>query len=365
MAVPLGKTKHYQLAQELCRDIRKMPPGTPLPTIEELKVRFGASQVTIDKAILRLKREGLIRRPDGRKRLVVSEISDKALKRIAIIRPDYPSIVFEEIARAVVKAGRKKDWAFDLVHYRDLEKFDLDHAMEEVDSAVLMVNPQPLSKFLLRELRHPRKPVVVAQDLLADEPEIPAVCSDDRRITELLTQHLISLGHRRIVFIAPVLTSGPMQTALEGWRSSLIAAGVTDFENLLINTQVPPFEYSLRWIYRYLTDWLDHSPPEFTAVVGATTEATIAAMRALREHGRRIPENVSVTGSTGFYEYGPYLDPPLTSVEGNPDAYGQAVIDLLSEKRPSRETAHGATRKILIQPTLQPGMSTAPPARAS
>lgn len=358
MAVPLGKTKHYQLAQQLCRDIRKMQPGSPLPTIEELKARFGASQVTIDKAILRLKREGLIRRPDGRKRLVVADVADQATKRVAIIRPDYPSIVFEEIARGVVLSGRKKDWAFDLIHYRDLEKFDLAHAMEDADAAVLMMNPQPLPKCMLKELRHPRKPVVIAQDLLWDEPDISAVCTDDQRVIELLVEHLMSLGHRRIGIVVSSLNSGPMQAAVNGWRNALEKAGITDCENLLVNAKVPPFEYSLKWIYQHLSQWMEASPPTFTAMIGTATDSTLATMRVMREHGRVIPDDVSVVGSSGFSDFASYLNPPLTSVLYDMKTYGEALIELLSEKRAPGEGA----RKIKIQPTLQMGSSTAPPA---
>lgn len=356
MPVQLTKTKHYRLAEELWQEIKEMPPGTPVPTVEELKQRFGASQVTIDKAILQLKHKGLIRRPDGRKRMVVADLRDRPAQRVAIIRPDFPSLIFEEIARAVVAAGRQKDWAFDLIHYREIESFDLAGAMDSADAAVLMINPKPLSKQLLVELRHPRKPVVVTQDLLNDEPEIPAVCTDDQRVTELLAQHLIAQGHRQIALVVPCLTSGPMLAAAEGWRASLRAAGVADIEPLLINTQVPPFEHSLRWIYKYMTRWFEESPRNCTAFIGATTESTMAVMRMLREHGLRIPDDISVVGSCGFYEFGGFLDPPVTSVEYDLNRYGREIVELLSaEKRPD-----AANLKVKIQPILQIGRSSRP-----
>ncbi len=361
MAIPLGKTKHYQLAQQLCHDIRKMPPGTPLPTIEELKTRFGASQVTIDKAILRLKRDGLIHRPDGRKRLVVANVAEQALKRVALIRPDYPSIVFEEIARAVVTSGRKLDWAFDVVYYRDQKNLDLAQAIDEADAAVLLIDPRPLPARLLKELRHPRKPVVVAS-IMPDEPEISTVSTDDRRVIELLTQHLLDLGHRRIAIITSTLDDYSMSSAVQGWRDTMARAGIMDCEELLINAQVPRFEYALRWIYHYFSNWLDNSPPPFTAIVGTATDSMLAAMRALREHGRKIPAHVSVVGSTGFTNFAAYLDPPITSVTYDMNAYGEAVIGLLGGNS-SQKSASGVIRQVQIQPNLLLGQSTASPVK--
>ena len=139
----LQATRHFQLAQALRQQIRQLPPGSSIPTLNELMLEHGASQTTIDRALACLRREGLISRPAGKQRLVVNAVSDPAARRVAVIRPDYPSKTFDEVARAIVGQGRREDVKFDLVYYRSLQTLDLAHAAEDNDAAVLVTTSEP------------------------------------------------------------------------------------------------------------------------------------------------------------------------------------------------------------------------------
>src|SRR5260370_27742495 len=98
MPKTLARTKHFQLTQMLRKLIREMQPGDPLPTVAELRREFNVSQATVDSAVDRLRREGLVLRPAGRLRVVVAAAGDPAVHRIAPIRPDYPSPPFAQLA---------------------------------------------------------------------------------------------------------------------------------------------------------------------------------------------------------------------------------------------------------------------------
>ena len=49
-----------------------MLPGDVLPTLAELMKEFDASQATISQALARLRSQGMVSKPSGRKRLIVS-----------------------------------------------------------------------------------------------------------------------------------------------------------------------------------------------------------------------------------------------------------------------------------------------------
>jgi len=177
-----------------------MSPGQTLPTLAELRQEFQVAELTVTRALAQLRREGLIYRPDGRQRPVVAAISDRALARVAMIRPDYPSMDYEAIARAVVRAGRERDWVFDQVSYRSLEGLELTRAIGNNDAAALLPTSEPFPNHLLTALAAPRRPVVVLQ-----EPppglDAPVVRNDDVLIGRSLVEHVAALGHSRILMV--------------------------------------------------------------------------------------------------------------------------------------------------------------------
>ncbi len=357
MSVPLASTKHYRLAQAMRQELRRMAPGQQIQTLQSLKARFGASQATVDRAITRLRREGLIYRPAGEKRLVVAEVCDPAAKRVTLIRPDWPSQVTDEILRAVVIAGRAHDWAFEYAHYRSHQGLDLARAIGENDAAVLVTTNEPLPPHLLAALRRPRRPVVLVQDQYPGL-SLPTVLTDDRRVAEIVVEHLGALGHRRILLVLPTQTTAPMREMAAGWRAAMQRLGQDNLDELLLDAAVPPFEYSLTWTYEYLKRWMQRGGVPFTAALGGTGEVIMALSRVLRESKLRVPEDVSLAGSAVIIEWAPFLNPPLTGCSVDMAGYGRAVVQMLEDRfgNPS-----APAREIRIEPTLHVRETTAPP----
>jgi LacI family transcriptional regulator, repressor for deo operon, udp, cdd, tsx, nupC, and nupG len=72
-----------------------------------------------------------------------------------------------------------------------------------------------------------------------------------------------------------------------------------------------------------------------TAVVCASDRMALGVIRAARERGLEVPDDVSVVG---FDDAGPnaYYDPPLTSVQQPFEAMAHAVVQLLTAQAPTR-----------------------------
>ena len=331
MPKTLPATKHFRLAQRLRGQIRGMQPGEPLPTVAELRKQHGVSQATVERALDRLRREGLITRPAGQLRVVVAQQSDPAAHRIAIIRPDYPSPTFEELARVIVAAGKRKDWAFELVSYRSLDGLNIRRSVGDNDGAVLLPHSEPFPDHLLTALRRPQRPLVIIQD---PPPglRVSSVRIDDEQVGRLAVQHLAGLGHRRILLFLsePMAPSGEARAA--GWRRQMTELGEMNLDELVVNSQLKPFDNSLLESYRYFSSWLDRPHPPFTAVFCAAWTGAVAVLRALREHDIAVPAQVSVIAHGGEGYIGPFLFPALTTVETDIVSYGQTVVDLLDRQ---------------------------------
>jgi len=175
----------------------------------------------------------------------------------------------------------------------------------------------------------------------------PSVVIDQRRGGQLAAEHLLRLGHDKIALIR-----GP-----RSWTGSMLRhAGFT--EALSRHGIAPALSGTGDWTpasgYQVATALL-HKRTPFTALVAANDEMALGAIRALHEHGLRVPEDVSVIGfddtpSSAFFE------PPLTTVRQDFTALGVDAAEYLIEQidHPERPA-----KQRVLEPQLVVRRSTA------
>ncbi|MBN1965018.1 MAG: LacI family DNA-binding transcriptional regulator [Anaerolineae bacterium] len=121
----------------------------------------------------------------------------------------------------------------------------------------------------------------------------------------LATEYLITLGHRYIAAIPPIADLHNGYWRHTAWKSVLL-------EHQLTPGPACAGDYSIRSGYEAAHQIVDTGEP-FTAVVVGTDNMALGAMRAFRERGLCIPEEVSVVGFDNT-EFSMYLEPQLTTV---------------------------------------------------
>ena len=105
---------------------------------------------------------------------------------------------------------------------------------------------------------------------------------------------------------------------------------------------------------------LDLAEPP-TAIVYANDLMAIAGLGVAHNRGLRVPKDLSVTGFDGT-ELAKHVHPPLTTVVGNPFAWGQAAARSLLAVTDSRTL--GAPADVSLDPArLEVRRSTARPPR--
>jgi LacI family transcriptional regulator len=150
-------------------------------------------------------------------------------------------------------------------------------------------------------------PIVLVDHTLPPSFQADSVGSDERLGARLVAQHLLSLGHRRIVHIA-----GPSVTAWGRNRRRYFEAEVAQqsADADVVSHEVPPGgpEQGLEMARKIL------SGSDFPTAIYAATD-TLAKMvyRAANEKGLKIPRDLSVIGFAD-HEFASELMPPLTTV---------------------------------------------------
>ncbi|MER7397288.1 LacI family DNA-binding transcriptional regulator [Streptomyces sp. NPDC000151] len=116
------------------------------------------------------------------------------------------------------------------------------------------------------------------------------VAFDNRGGARSLTEHLVALGHRRIGCVAGPEGLTTTRHRLEGHRAALAAHDIADAPGRTVHGA-----YDRASGYAAAHELLRRDE-DLTAVVAANDTVALGVCAALREHGLRVPEDVSVAG---------------------------------------------------------------------
>ncbi|WP_276957912.1 LacI family DNA-binding transcriptional regulator [Allomeiothermus silvanus] len=171
-----------------------------------------------------------------------------------------------------------------------------------VDGVVALGCDIPLT--FLRTLHRSGLPLV-----LVDQPgwgPVPAVTVDNEAGAHVATRHLLLRGRRRVAFIAESLSDSNFALRKKGYERALREAGLPRNRALIAEGE-PENEGGYLAAKRLLTRCLPDG------LVAANDAAALSAMRALREAGLHIPEDIAVVGFDDL-ELARYVYPPLSTV---------------------------------------------------
>lgn len=322
----LAKTKHYQISQLLGERVRFLAPGDPMPTVAELMSEYQASQATITQALERLRKHGVIERPVGRKRLMVANDAERTIYRIVFIRPSWPSPDFDGLVYAIQEAALARQWGIDIFCYGSIEHLNLARALESNDAAIFVSGAHALPEHVVKAMRSSEKPIIHLR-ARPPHPGARAVSLDDYTVGKLAAQHLLTLGHRRIVALMSEPPTWHSSRRLAGWRDAMTRARVVSVNTLLADCSVIPGSDAMAGSYEKFTRWLrEPERPKFSALFCLDWTGALAAMRTLREANVSIPDQVSLVTFGGEEKWTAFLNPPLTTVEINPAEFATKAI---------------------------------------
>jgi LacI family transcriptional regulator len=173
------------------------------------------------------------------------------------------------------------------------------------DGAILVLAQGQSAR--LQSLRRRRVPFVVVDHQGELGPHVPSVGATNWAGARSATEHLLSLGHRRIAFIGGSPTLGCAQERASGYRAALEAAG---FE--VDPALVRPGTFLHEAGYEQTLALLDLRDPP-TAIFSGNDTMAFGCYTALRERGVNVPRDMSVVGFDDVL-VAPLVVPPLTTV---------------------------------------------------
>ena len=335
-----------------------------MSTIADVAARAGVSMMTVSRVI---NRSGYAS-PNTRARVeeaiaelgyvpnaVARHLRSKRTKTIALVVSDITNPFFTTIARGVEDVASPRGYAVMFANTDENEREEIEYlqmlAQRQIDGVLLV--PAGNSAEPFRLLSSQKIPVVVI-DRRVPIRKLDEVRCDSEDGAYRLVRHLLDLGHRKIAAITGTRHISTSTDRVAGYERAMREAGLPP-------GPVMYDSYRLDGGYRRAKQLVegDERP---TAILATNNFLAFGALRALREAGLHVPDDISlVTFDDLPVEW--HDDPFLTCLAQPAYELGRRAAQLLLEQL---ETGAKSKRQVIVLPgELIVRRSSGPPAAVS
>jgi len=255
------------------------------------------------------------------------------------------------IERALTKVGRTV--FLSNANEDPARQDEFVETMREYNADGLVVCPvqgsEPASLARLRKLGMPC--VLISRNLPGSGLDYAG--NDHRRGMFLATEHLISLGHRRVALVGGTQRTATGVERREGYLQALGAYGIAEEATLMLPGP-PTRNFGFDAIRKLLAL---KKPP--TGAVCFNDVIAFGVMLGLRQQGLEPGRDFAVVGYDDLQEAALWT-PALTTVAVQSTQIGEAAAQLLLDRL---ENVDAPRREVVLQPSLVVRESSGPPKR--
>ncbi len=343
--------KYIAVKNRIRESIQKGLIRDKLPGERVLADKLSVSYMTVRKAIAELVEDGILLKKGTRGTFISDKLNQsKATGNIGFfldgeikegISSPYYSLVFKALEKEVSKHG------FNLLLFSDFADLNPLKSPKKVDA--LVVCSFPRIEHNVQEIK--RYLPIVLLDNIASDKSIPSVTIDNFNSCSNSGEYLISLGHRRIGFISGLLDSDICKDRLLGYKNALSKHGIKIDEALVFKG-----DYSYESGELAGKHFVAQNPPP-TAILCANDSMAIGAMKVIREHGLRIPEDISIIGFDDVLVSSKVF-PALTTSAAPVREMARIAVEIILDEIKGRNYNY---KHVILEAPLVKRSSCAPP----
>jgi GntR family transcriptional regulator, arabinose operon transcriptional repressor len=313
--------KYRQILEKLQDDIAsgRYKPGKRLPSEAELVRRFGASRMTVFRAMHELQSLGLVTRRVG-SGTFVSPSTNNSSHVFGLLIPELGQTeIFEAICKGMMEAQEAMHhsllWGNAVSPDEDKERAAeqlCEHYIAQKVSGVFFApvefsaNRYQANHRILAAFERARIPVVLLDRDLEPYPQrskYDLVGIDNRRTGYLATEHLIKAGAQRIAFFARPNSAPTVDARIAGYREALLSQGERPKRDLVnIGDASDP---------KFIKSILRKDRPDAFVCANDLTAGNL--MHTLISLGHGIPDDIRIMGIDDV-KYARLLPVPLTTL---------------------------------------------------
>ncbi len=249
---------------------------------------------------------------------------------ILILLPDINNLFYSNIVNGISVAAKRNNYQEIIVRTGNhplTEELVARLVYETHVEGVITLDPVAGLETMNNLLK--RIPLVQCAEHI-DHHEAPYVSIDDMSASKLVVDNIIAKGKKKIALINGPLMYKYARKRKKGFILALEQAGIQPNPAYIV--ELPEFSYETA--FSMATQLLSMADPP-DAIFAASDVFAVAAMKAAKRLGLRIPEDVGVVGFDNT-DISTMCDPPLTTVKQPQYQMGylasEMLIEMINEK---------------------------------
>ncbi|MDE6916550.1 MAG: LacI family transcriptional regulator [Lachnospiraceae bacterium] len=336
-------------------------------TIYDIAKEAGVSPATVSRVLTKSARVGsekrekveeLIAKYNFKPNVLAKGLADTKTKTIGVLAADIRNPYYASLFVACEQAAREV--GYTVVLYNSLGKMEnevelLGKLQEQKVDAIIQFGGRVDDLFSNAEYVEivnqimSTIPVIVTGKL--DGTRCHAVRIDSMKAMELLMNHLLELGHRKIALV------GGRQNVLATFEKHQMYKQLLREHRIAYDQELVLDDdggYVFDTGYDKMNEMLDRRT-DMTAVIAVNDFTAMGVMKSLNEHGIRVPQDMSVVSYDNTYLCEMTM-PKLTSIDYNYEEYGRMLIDTsiaMIEGR-KKDTLRMVTPNLIVRESSGP-----------
>jgi LacI family transcriptional regulator len=327
-------------------------------TIKDVAKRAGVSASTVSRTL-----SGRIPVHEETKQKVMQAVRElnyqpnvlaKGLKEgrthtIGLILPNIRNPVFPAVARGVEDIARKNGYIVILCNTDEslqMEKEYVDKLKKRWVDGLIFATAVRDTEHIIK-LQESGFPVVLLVRNVGQQ--VDAVIVDNYKAAREAVEYLITMGHRKIAMINGNMDLTLYRERFAGYRKALEDAGIPFVRELVVEDESKDSDG-----YAAMNSLLKHEiVPD--AVFASSDPKAAGVIRAIKDWGWKVPEDISVIGFDDL-DMSALLDPPLTTISQPLYQMGaraaQRLIELIEGTKSDKPVIDIMETQLMIRGTV-------------
>jgi len=266
----------------------------------------------------------------------------KQTKTIGLILPDISNPFFPELARGAEDKASEIGYSIMYCNTDDNVKKEDQYINMLIEKMVdgIIITQSVARKNASVTLESVSIPIILIDRDIEGQSVRGKVLVDNMMGAYDAVKYLILSGRKDIAFIAGPLTSNTTKTRLEGYKKALNEFGISFNKDYILEGQ-----YKSEWGFSAVRQLLEKKY-NFDAVFCANDVIAISVVKALKDAGKLIPQDIAVIGFDDIH-MASLIEPPLTTVRQPIYEMGYRAVEMLIDiiKNPNEDIKE---RRILL-----------------
>jgi LacI family transcriptional regulator, galactose operon repressor len=300
-------------------------PSSSAPTIADVARQAGVSIATVSRVVNGT--AAVVPETAERVRTAIAELhytphpaartlASRRTHTLGLLLPEISGAFFSPMLKGIEAGVREA--GYDLLIHSTQDGRHRRLGEHNTDGLLIFIGSTDNDE--LRRLYQLNFPTVLLHQTPPDGLQIPVIAVENKNGAEKLVEHLITEHHRkRIAFLRGQVGHEDSTWRERGYYDALAKHGIISDPAL-----VAYGGFNEQEAFKSVTQWIKDGVA-LNAIFAADDESASGAILALRQAGKRVPQDVSVVGFDDV-SFSRFLTPPLTTVRAPIEQVGREAV---------------------------------------